>query len=123
MPLPTKSVVLKQIETVDFRKNERTCWREFMVKNRHFKLGANGALLLLSKSMTQLCFIYGATDLPYQEHSVEVLASLKLRISGGAWNPLRLSEYASEVGLELVGIKSFAEHYERSLRARAAGRV
>jgi hypothetical protein len=119
MRLSLKSVTLQHIETVDFRKNERTCWRDFLAKNKGFKLRAGGALLLISKSMNQLCFVYGSHHID-EPQATDVIASLKLRISGGAWNPYRLSDYASEVGLELIGIKSFAEHYERSLRERAA---
>ena len=109
-----RSVNLRQIATVDFRKNERTCWLEFVKKNPRFTLNSGDALLLLSKSFNQLCFVYGTTELRGTVSGLdsEVLTSLKLRISGGTWNPLRLSEYANSVGLELIGIKSFAQRSE-----------
>ena len=117
-----RNVVLRQIETVDFRKNERTCWREFIAKHRNFVLRPDESLLLLSKSLNQLCFVYGTTKLDDVPGGLEILASVKFRISGGTWNPLRLKEYANEVGLELVGLKSFTQHYEASRLARAKHR-
>lgn len=112
-----KSIKLKQIETVDFRKNERTCWLDFISKNKKFTLTSNEALLFISKSMNQLCFVYGVDNLTNADgtNGLEVIASLKFRISRGTWSPLRLGEYANQVGLELQGIKSFVEHYEEYL--------
>jgi len=47
-----------------------------------------------------------------------VVDSRRLRISGGAWSPLMLQNYANAVGLNLVGIKRFEQLYDESRAAK-----
>jgi hypothetical protein len=107
---------LRFIEQVDFRKSEQTNYQEWAKRNRvmNKRLDADDALCFINHGENQLVFVHGFEELEsnYPKRKIHVLASRRLRISGGKWNPLRLTNYAEMVGLKLVGLKDFADFYK-----------
>src|ERR1700690_4091723 len=101
---------LRFVEEVSFGKSEQTNFLEFSAKNESLakNLSSEDAILFVSKTGNQLVFIHGFTVL---DSKTKVLSSRRLRLSGGKWNPLRLANYATEVGVTLDGIKRFEQYY------------
>jgi hypothetical protein len=116
----TKSMRLRQIVEVDGRRTALTNFQRWLDENKAtawcvFQNVTNPVLLFINKSRTVLQFVGGC-------HSIStghrVLAVAELRLDHGTWNPLMLADYAKECGIELVGIKSFKEHYEAALERK-----
>src|SRR5258708_4654539 len=101
-------MVLKYVFEADFRKTEATNILLFYKEHPEARdtLKGHEAVLLLNKARSQLCFVSPAKDLQNGKRSDQMLPSRKFRITtAGRWDPLALSNYASEVGLVLQGIK------------------
>jgi hypothetical protein len=110
---------LRFVGSADFRKNEVTMYREAEQEGAlPAGLKAGDVVAFVSTSRDQIVFV----SPPYQHlengREVRLYASRRLRISSGRWNPLMLQNYADEVGLQLLGLKRFEEHYETMRRAR-----
>lgn len=109
---------IRRIEKANFCKSERTLFEEFTKKNQTFvrSLGPEGVVVFLSLTGNQMLFVHGfhRIDEGYP-HAVQVLMSIKYRIVGGTWNPMRLANYAKEAGLKIEGLKLFEEHYQHLL--------
>lgn len=106
---------LKRIEQdVDFRKNELTTYRLFKEKNKNYPDPMPGeAYLFVSKSGNQLMFVLNyKKDIKLHKSKRDIIESLRLRLSGGRWNPLMLANYAEEVGVKLLGIRKYEEIFE-----------
>ena len=90
---------------VDFRRTESFNLAEFQ-KSSSFPgaLAKNEVFLFVSMTGSQLLWI-----LHSDEH---VIDSRKWRLLHGAWNPQLLQDYAACVGIQLQGIKSFAQQFE-----------
>jgi hypothetical protein len=101
------------VQDCDFRYNELTLFEKYRASKAYQgDLRAGEAYLLVSRTGNQLVWV-----LRY-EPEVQVLKTkrrrietLRFRVSGGYWNPLMLANYASEVGIELEGIKRFEEAF------------
>lgn len=108
---------LKHIAKVDFRKSEATNFDTFRraraTKAVVASLGAGDLIMFINMSEDQLVFIHGFDTVSDGKQTLRVLSSRRLRISGGRWNPLRLANYAEEVGLQLDGLKRFEDYYKR----------
>ena len=89
---------------VSFRYSEMT---NFDMLKPKPKLKPGDAVLLVSQSRTQMVFIYGYTEFGRNGHASTCLASERLRLTSGSWNPLMLANYASQVGLHLDGLDRF----------------
>jgi len=102
----------------DFRCSELTNYDKFRKSSRYpGDLVSGEAFLFISKSGNQMIWVLHVGNMKFLKHNGAVIKriidSRKWRIQGGsAWNPMMLADYAEEVGLELVGIKKFAQLYE-----------
>lgn len=101
------------IQEVDFRYNELSIYEKHR-KSKDFvadpKVGE--AILFVSKSGNQLLWVLGYdADVMVQTTIRRRIESLRLRVSGGYWNPLMLADYAENVGIQLEGLKKFEESY------------
>lgn len=107
---------IKQIETAHFGKSELTIFNEFANKNKAFvaTLTRNDIIVFVSKQGNQLRFVHNFAN--FGDNQIALQSSLH-RIMRGTWNPLRLKDYASEVGLDIDGLRRFEEHYEHLLDA------
>lgn len=106
---------LKYIQKADFRKSERTNLVEFRKKNYAAvrNLLPDDVICFISSQQDQLVFVHGFVEMTNGKNQFfQILSSRRLRITGGTWNPLRLADYAKEVGLELEGLKKFADYYK-----------
>lgn len=116
-------VRLKQIiRDVDFRKTELQNYEDHRKDKKRFdgdpKPGE--AILFVSTSGNQLAWILRYDEaVRVQKTDRRRIQSLRMRLSGGYWNPLMLANYARDIGLELQGIKLFEETYKESREARA----
>lgn len=110
MRLKLKSIV----QDVDFRCNELTVYERYRASKAYAgDLGRNEACLFVSCSGNQLLWV-----LSYEPNVLVLktprrrIETLRMRVSGGYWNPLMLANYAEKVGIELDGIKRFEEIFE-----------
>ena len=105
----------------DFRYSERTNYNNFTrMPQFPSMLRANEAFLFVSKSGNQLVWLLNQQDINGKVKTVEVTDSRRWRLTGGTWNPLMVANYAKEVGIELIGIKTFEQHYNENQRKRTA---
>lgn len=105
---------IRRIEKANFRKSEFTIFQEFSAKNEAFvaKLQPDDVVVFVAGSGTIMYFMHDFVSFNDNDGSEKIaLQSLKHRIVGGAWNPLRLKNYAAEAGLKIEGLKYFEEHY------------
>lgn len=119
---------LKYIAQVDFRKSEATNFLEHHVVKRGKKIEKRAALksgevaCLIASSGNQVVFVYNPERVRDDVADVDerpVLHSERLRLtSGGRWNPLMLGNYASQVGIQLEGIRLFEQHFDEMTRER-----
>jgi hypothetical protein len=95
---------LKLVAEVDFRKSEVTNWALLAQKGQVKHVSSNEVVCLVNKKRTQIVFVSAAKVVEGARHrEINIVHSRRLRItSGGSWNPLMLSNYASEVGIELA---------------------
>lgn len=111
------SIRLKGIvQDVDFRYNELSIYEKFR-KSKSFVADprVGEAILFVSKNGNQLLWVLGYDeDVMVQKTSRRRIETLRLRVSGGYWNPLMLADYAENVGIQLEGLKKFEEVYEAS---------
>jgi hypothetical protein len=110
-------MTVKELEdAADFRKSESTLFEEQAGANPGLRQMKSGeCVLLVSKNGKMLRFVFCPKEIinPAIDRWTEVLESRLLRIRGkGGWNPLMLQNHAISVGLKLVGIKKFEEHYK-----------
>lgn len=103
------------ISDADFRKSEVTLYDEFLwSKSYPGDLNKNECFLFISKTGNQLLWFF--TQIKeidgYKGKPTNIFDSRKWRIVNGVWHPFMLANYASEVGIELVGIKRFEEIYD-----------
>jgi hypothetical protein len=113
-----KKVRLKGIRFgVDFRKSDLTNYDEFK-RSRQFpgELSSNEVYLFVSKSQNQLIWIQHISTLE-EYTSKRIIDTRRWRIDGShRWNFYMLAEYASQVSLNLIGIPTLKEHFERLRR-------
>lgn len=106
----------------DFRKSEVTLFQEFQ-RDPKFKdisaLQTSETFLFVSCRHDQLVWLMNVGQYTNNGRDAWIVDSRKWRIRGGTWNPLMLGDYAKAVGIELVGIRMFADAYKE---ARAAKR-
>jgi hypothetical protein len=109
------------IPNADFRKSEATLHDEFL-RSRNYPgdLRKGECFLFLSKSGNQLLWFFTQVSQikGFKDAEIEVYDSRKWRVTGGTWHPFMLANYASEVGIELVGIKRFEEIIDERRRRR-----
>lgn len=113
---------LRQIfKDVDFRFSELTIYEKYTPVQVRESLRPGDAALFISRSGSQLLWVLHYGEMAAQKTQRTVIQSMKLRVSGGYWNPLMLQNYANEIGIELEGIKRFEELFgEQRDRKRAA---
>ena len=125
----SRDVRLRKVVTADFRKNEATNWQLLEDEGEIPRgLKADDVICMLSHTQTQIVFVRPPYEHAINGKVIKVTASQRLRIAGGSWNPLLLANYAEDVGLRLVGLPKFEEHYravreEARQAAREAARV
>jgi hypothetical protein len=105
------SVRLRRIEEASFNCSEKTLFMNLTNKVRN-DLKGNDAVCFVSKGGNQMLFVW--------RQAGEILASVRLRLLHGTWDPLMLQNYANEVGLELEGLPRFEIYFTNRARARAA---
>jgi hypothetical protein len=101
------------IQDADFRYNELNMYEQYR-KTKAFTgdPGRNEAFLFVSKRGNQLVWILNyEPGVLVQKTERKRIESLRMRVSGGYWNPLMLANYALAVGIELEGIKRFEEAF------------
>jgi hypothetical protein len=102
------------IQDADFRYSELTLYEKYLRSKAYGgELGTNETYLFVSRSGNQLVWVlHYEPDVLVQKTKRRRIESLRMRISGGYWNPLMLQNYANEVGIELEGIKRFEEAFK-----------
>lgn len=120
-------VRLRYIYRCPFTKSEKTNFAEAadawaQASSEPLRLGPDDVVLLVSSRGDQLIFVSGYIHWNSAGQSLSALESWRLRLDG-PWNPLMLADYAKERGLSLIGIKTFAEHYEAERLAKAERRA
>ena len=110
---------IKQIKEADFRSSELSLFREFSARNRSVaqQLRRDDVVVFVSKTGNQILFVHGFTPFLEGPNGArrEALMSIRHRIIGGTWNPLRLANYALEAGIEVQGLRLYEEHLKRML--------
>ncbi len=109
-------VRLRRVARGDFRTSEHTMLMSLQPHER--KLRGNDCVCFISGTGNQVVFVYAmksagetrATS-KYEARPIEIVTSVRLRLTAGSWNPLMLQNYAADAGLELEGLKRFEEHY------------
>jgi hypothetical protein len=106
---------------VNFQCSERTNYERFK-KSKQFpgELDTGETYLFVSKTGNQLVWIFNTGKFMNGKER-DITDSRRWRLSGGEWSPKMLANYASEVGIELLGIRRFEEQYNESRRRRAEG--
>jgi len=118
---------LRYVYTGNFRKNEVTLYEEArgeMGDVAPFR--ANDCILVINRARKLLRFIYLPQEVSQNPDgkkangvSIRVMASQVYRIlENGTWDPRMLSFYASQLGVELEGIKKFEEYFAHLLEER-----
>ena len=93
---------LRYVTEVSFIRSEQTNF-DLVPSHVRSKLKDNDTVCLISKGRDQMVFVYASNG--------EILNSVRLRLAKKRpWNPLMLADYATSVGIELVGIKKFKDH-------------
>ena len=114
---PQGPLRLKLVVTADFRKTEQTNWIELEAAGEIPKnLKPGDVVCMVSSSRNQVVFVFPPYEHAHDGKVIRVINSRRLRISGGAWNPLMLQNYAADVGLRLSGITRFEEHFVQQRR-------
>ncbi len=110
---PLISITLAEINEAHFGRSEATMFDSLPKKTRD-GIQENTAVCFISRTGNQLCFVWRNKVVYRPDGStvVPALMSAKLRLRTGTWSPDMLANYASEVGLNLVGIKRFEQHYK-----------
>lgn len=108
---------LRHIATVGFGASEQTNY-DTLVREvaavRNLKLSSTDVVLLLSVQQNQLVFVHGFVKLWDGRQNVDCLRSARLRLRAGQrWNPLMLVNYAQQLGINLVGLKTFEQHFNK----------
>lgn len=111
------------VRFADFRKSEMTNWEEFARKrgNRDLvqSLGPLDCVMFTSTGEDQLVFISGFRQLKDTDGGeatdLEILASRRLRLRSGRWNPRRLTKYGEEAGIKIdgPGFGDYRQQYEK----------
>jgi hypothetical protein len=125
----SKPMRLRLVVTADFRKTEATNWDELRAaydKSRGAEPGTippdvkkGEVVLMLSTLRNQLVFVYPPYEAQFNGTTVKIVASRRLRIEGGRFDPRMLANYAEDVGLRLEGMKRYEEYFaEMQVRAR-----
>ena len=117
-------MVLKHIETCDFRNSEQTNYLLLLKASPHLRaLKSNEVVLLRSRSGDQLVFTNGFKYVGGGASGMLMyLESVRLRLEKGSWSPLMIANYARQVGIILQGIKTLEEHIE-SVEAAVLARL
>lgn len=131
--LITKQLRLREIVQTDGRKSGLTMWREWLQKgnsNKARSFSGNDCVMFVNVTRTFLRFISGfdrsgGTGYPSNPtlaltHAIIIV---EVRLDEGEWSPLRLTDFAARKGIELVNLKSFAEHYEAEQKRRREARA
>jgi|SaaInlStandDraft_3_1057020.scaffolds.fasta_scaffold43960_2 hypothetical protein len=105
---------LKGIIMCSFARSEATNLNLFRQMGHYpGDLKKGEAFLFISKMGNQVIFIFRS---PIQfegtQRDIEVVDSRRLRLSSSSWNPHMLQNYANEIGLHLVGIKTFEQIHD-----------
>jgi len=116
---------LRVIAHMDFRKNEHTLYNEVMESYPKLRFKTDDCVCMISGNGKIVRFVFGFTKLEALikrgkvSSTTQVLSSRVHRITGyGIWNPLMLQNYANAVGLEIEGLKSFAQYYRQYLEEK-----
>ncbi len=118
---------LRHVQQADFRKSEVTNLELMRIVNPHLvnSLRPTDVILFITTSGKQLLFVYGYHRFRHQEAQRTVLPSLRLRLLESSWNPDMLAAYAEEVGLQIINLQLFRQHYANAvndvLSARPGG--
>lgn len=117
----------------DFRYGPITLWDMARQDKRFPKRFSDGDVaLMISKSRDQLLWVTTPTELDSHQGSrhYKIFDTRRMYIQGGTWHPWMLREYANEIGLDVVNVKSFEQQleesrkrhreHERALRAASA---
>jgi hypothetical protein len=128
-------VHLKRVWTAAFTKSAHRQLEEFCTAEKGntglvADLKAGEAIMFLAKGRNQVRFVYrpleaerqkllGSADGWEPTHIYVSYVWVQVRLNG-AFNPLMLANIAKQVGIRLVGIKYFEEHYQHLLEEDAA---
>lgn len=108
----------------DFRMNEVSQWQALesdprFASVRKGGLGASDVVLFVNCGEDQLIWLLSQTSMTGpRDKALTLVDSRRWRILGGRWNPQLLGDYASAVGLELVGVRMFGEAYAEERKRR-----
>lgn len=113
------------VHPVSFRKTEATNYEELPDDVKALLKTPHDVVCFVSMSRDQVVFVSKPGELKttseWRKRSkarknikgLTVIYSRRLRLPRGAWNPLMLANYAQQLGLKLIGIKKFEEHYKQ----------
>ena len=102
---------------IDMRKSPETTYAELKKKKELPALRKGDGILLINKARTMMQFVFPPVEFDTFNHveravSVNISASQRFKIKGSTWSPYMLANYASEVGIDLVGHKRFEWHFK-----------
>lgn len=116
---------LRAIIPVSFGRSEETNFDSLYWEKKYHqllkKMDPEDVICLASIGQNQLVFVHG-----YMQGKTKgkkpwmLLFSMRMRIKRGpglsdTFEPLMLANYARQVGIELIGLKLFEEHYKHLL--------
>lgn len=108
-------VSLKEIYQASFNRSEMTNYRVWK-KTKHRELSNGEALCIVSMLGNQLVWVWKPLVIKagMYETEREVFLSVRIRIDSKSawWEPGMLQHYAEQVGLNLVGLKTYAEYWD-----------
>lgn len=104
-------VTLKEIYECHFGRSEMTNYREWQ-KETGRTLAAGEAVCLVSITGNQMVFVWKPITISVGKKRSQVFLSIRVRLDKDHWwEPRMLANYASQVGLDLVGLKRYEEYY------------
>lgn len=114
---------------LDFRFSEATN-HELFKKSKHYpgELATGEAFLFVSRTGKQLVWLLNTQEIfSHGRHGKirkrTLTDSRRWRLSGGSWNPAMLANYATDVGIELLGLKRFEVQYGEERQRKRAERA
>jgi len=105
---------LKGIIMCSFQRSEATNLKIYRKSPEYpGDLQEGEVFLFVSRGLNQVIFVFRDKEgITKDGWEYDILDSRRLRLAGATWHPYMLQEYARQVGLSLIGIRSFGEILE-----------
>jgi hypothetical protein len=103
---------LRMIASVDFRQGVPTHYAELKRRKLTNDIDDDETILLVSQTGLQLAFVFNEIQIHARSGDpVRAIAHFRIQLDRCTpWNPIMLSEYAKQAGIELQHVKRFEDH-------------